>query len=115
MADSFPDRPTPDRPTATRSILVCQNVHCRRQRSAVVLAAFAAAPLPPGVTVTASDCHSQCHLGPSVRILPDETWYARVEPADVATIVEEHLQHDRPVTALLNPRIHMDYSVYYQT
>jgi len=96
-----------------RSILICQNVHCYRNRSGAVLAAFQSAALPAGVTVTASDCHGQCHLGPSVRIVPDETWYARVEPADVSRIVEEHLRQNHPVSDLLNPRLHMDYSAYY--
>lgn len=98
--------------SSDRCILVCQNVHCHRNGSRAVLAALAAANLPEDVAVVASDCHSQCHLGPSVRIQPDETWYARVQPSDVPHIVEEHLRHDRPVTALLNPRIHMAYHSY---
>lgn len=98
--------------SSDRRILVCQNVHCYRNGARAVLAALAAADLPEGVTVAVSDCQSQCHLGPSVRIQPDETWYARVQPSDVPQIVEEHLQHDRPVTALLNPRIHMAYYSY---
>ncbi len=45
-------------------------------------------------------------MGATVRMLPDEVWYCRVKPEQVATIVEQHLNQGEPVTALLHPRFH---------
>ena len=64
-----------------------------------------------GFTVRAVACQGQCNMGPTVRILPDETWYCRVKVADVAEIVERHLQHDQPVDRLLHPRLHPRFSI----
>jgi (2Fe-2S) ferredoxin len=48
-----------------------------------------------------------------VRVLPDETWYCRVKPADVPTIVEHHLEGGEPVAELLHPRFHPRFTVQY--
>lgn len=45
-------------------------------------------------------------MGATVRVLPDETWYARVKPEDVPEIVEQHLNQNKPVERLLHPRLH---------
>lgn len=92
-----------------RCILVCQNCSCLGRGSQAVLDAFTAAELPENVTVVGTDCQGQCNLGPTVRIVPEETWYCQVEPADIAEIVEQHLQGGEPVKRKLHPRIHMRY------
>jgi (2Fe-2S) ferredoxin len=89
----------------TRQVLVCQYVNCCGNGSADVLAALTDHPVP-GVTVTESECQGQCNLGPTVRVLPDETWYCRVKPEDVSEIVEQHLKQGKPVDRLLHPRFH---------
>ncbi|MGB3534768.1 MAG: (2Fe-2S) ferredoxin domain-containing protein [Microcoleaceae cyanobacterium] len=94
-----------------RQVLVCQYQSCQRQGSEAVLKAFEQHGVP-GVTVECSGCQGQCNIGPSVRILPDETWYYRVKPEDVTKIVEQHLQQNQPVTEKLNPRIHARYYSY---
>ena len=88
-----------------RRVLVCQHTSCMRQGAGAVLEAFQQQSVP-GVTVECSGCQGQCNIGPSVRVLPDKTWYYRVQPEDVTSIVEEHLQKGQPVTEKLNPRIH---------
>jgi len=75
-----------------------------------VLAAFTAADLPEDVRAIGADCQGQCNMGPTVRIVPEETWYCQVEPEDVAEIVEQHLQNGQPVERKLHPRIHPRYS-----
>jgi (2Fe-2S) ferredoxin len=41
-----------------------------------------------------------------VRILPDDIWYCRLRPGDVATIVEQHFGQGKPVSVYLHPRFH---------
>ena len=90
-------------------VLICQHRSCLGNGSAEVLAAFVAAEVP-GVTVTGACCQGQCSSGPTVRIIPEETWYCRVRVSDVPAIVEQHLQGGKPVEAKLHPRIHMRFS-----
>ena len=92
-----------------RSVLVCQHTSCTAAGSAAVLAAFEAAQAK-GFTVTGTGCQGQCSSGPTVRVLPEETWYCRVQQADVPVIVEQHLKGGKPVEEKLHPRIHMRFS-----
>lgn len=95
----------PDRSLNRRCILVCQHRSCARSGAAEVLEAFQAA-VPTGVFATGSDCMGQCTSGPTVRIMPDGTWYCQLQPSDVPAIVDQHLYHDRPVEKFLHPRFH---------
>lgn len=90
--------------------MVCQHRSCLLSGSAEVLVAFQSAEVPLGVTVVASECLGQCSSGPTVRIIPEETWYYRVHPDDVPVIVEQHLKGGKPIEDKLNPRIHMRFS-----
>lgn len=90
---------------SSRQILVCQYTNCLRNGSAAVLAAFQGYSVS-GAMVIGCGCQGQCNMGATVRVLPDDTWYCRVKPDDVRTIVEQHLKHDRPVSTLLHPRFH---------
>ncbi|MGB3510362.1 MAG: (2Fe-2S) ferredoxin domain-containing protein [Microcoleaceae cyanobacterium] len=90
-----------------RSIFVCQNTSCQRNNSAEVLKVFEAETKNlVGVKVEASGCLGQCSTGPTVKVTPDQIWYYRVKPNDVSVIVEQHLKGNKPVDAMLNPRIH---------
>ncbi|MFB2835553.1 (2Fe-2S) ferredoxin domain-containing protein [Floridanema evergladense] len=89
-----------------RCVMICQHTSCLKNGSAEVLAAFKAREMAE-VEVKPSLCLGQCSSGPTVRILPDEIWYCRVQPSDVPEIVEQHLQEGKPVQAKLNPRIHL--------
>lgn len=88
-----------------RCVLVCQYRSCARNGAAEVLESFQKA-VPPEVFASGSDCLGQCASGPTVQIMPDSTWYCRIKPSDVATIVEQHLHQDQPIDALLHPRFH---------
>jgi len=88
-----------------RCILVCQHRSCLRNGSAEVLAMFQAT-VPHGVLASGSECMGQCASGTTVRIMPDNFWYCRVQPRDVQPIVQQHLWGDRPVKSLLHPRFH---------
>jgi (2Fe-2S) ferredoxin len=94
-----------------RCVLVCQHRSCVRNGATEVLESFQKT-VPPGVLASGSDCLGQCASGPTVQIMPDGTWYCRIKPSDVAAIVEQHLQHDRPIAELLHPRFHPRYDAY---
>lgn len=57
-----------------------------------------------------SECLGQCGSGPTVKVMPDETWYCQVKPEDVGEIVSQHLQGGKPVQRLLHPRFHTQFS-----
>ncbi|NJK38437.1 MAG: (2Fe-2S) ferredoxin domain-containing protein [Oscillatoriales cyanobacterium RM1_1_9] len=90
-------------------VLVCQHQSCLRNGADATLQAFQALTTPESNSefkVESSGCLGQCNIGPTVRVLPDETWYAWVKPSDVPKIVQQHLQKGQPVQEKLNPRIH---------
>lgn len=55
------------------------------------------------VKVSGSTCLGPCDFGPTVVVYPDAVWYAKVQPDDVAEIVEKHLVGGEPVERLLMP------------
>jgi (2Fe-2S) ferredoxin len=86
-------------------IRVCQNRSCLRHGSHEVLEAFRQHQSAQ-IFVAESECMGQCSSGPTVRVLPDDTWYCRLRPVDVPKIVKEHLQEGKPVRSHLHPRFH---------
>ena len=92
-----------------RCVLVCQHRACLANGSEAVLAAFEEADTN-GFKVMGTGCQGQCTSGPTVRIVPEETWYWRVKPHDVPIIVKQHLKGGKPVEEKLNTRIHMRFS-----
>ncbi|MGB2925946.1 MAG: (2Fe-2S) ferredoxin domain-containing protein [Limnothrix sp.] len=88
-----------------RHILICQNTSCQDQQAAVILDAFKAADLPENIKVCASNCQGQCSIAPTVRVVPDETWYCRVQVEDVPQLCEA-IAKGELVREKLNPRIH---------
>jgi (2Fe-2S) ferredoxin len=93
-------------------VTVCQHRSCLRNGSAAVLAQLQAHQSDT-LHVSACECQGQCGSGPTVRVMPGNTWYCQVKPADIDRIVTEHLQPEgQPVEALLNPRLHPPRSAY---
>ncbi len=92
-----------------RTLLVCQSGSCLAHGGEAVLAAFKAAELPADVELQAVSCLGQCNLAANARLLPEETWYCRLEAADVERIVREHLHGGDRVEDKLHPRIHRSY------
>ena len=88
-----------------RRSLVCQNTSCANKGAATILSRLQAENLPEGFAVCPVGCQGQCSVAPTVRIVPDETWYCRITPDDVPAIGEA-LRNDTVVTEKLNPRIH---------
>ncbi|HIK44154.1 MAG TPA: (2Fe-2S) ferredoxin domain-containing protein [Leptolyngbyaceae cyanobacterium M65_K2018_010] len=101
--------PLPTPPTLSTPqrwlVQVCQNRTCLRHRADAVLAAFQQYQSDQ-IGVAESECLGQCSAGPTVRVLPEDTWYCRVKPADVPRIVDQHLGQGQPVKECLHPRFH---------
>ena len=85
--------------------MVCQFRSCARSGAAEVLETLRAAAVP-GVLIAVSDCLGQCSSGPTVKVMPDDTWYCQVTVPDVEAIATQHLYGDEPVKRLLHPRFH---------
>lgn len=86
-------------------VQVCRHRSCDRGGSAAVLAAFQQHQ-SARILVAESDCMGQCSAGPTVKVMPGNTWYCRVAAEDVPRIVEEHLGNGEPVRDRLHPRFH---------
>ena len=77
--------------TVERTVLVCQNTVCRKQGSPKVLKALEA-QVSEAVSVTGSGCLGQCGSGPTVLILPEQTWCLHVQPYLVPSVIKQHLE-----------------------
>jgi NADH:ubiquinone oxidoreductase subunit F (NADH-binding)/(2Fe-2S) ferredoxin len=53
------------------------------------------------VEVRRTGCFGFCEQGPIMVVYPDETFYTKVKPRDVKTIVEEHIIGGNPVEKIL--------------
>ncbi|MBE9180963.1 (2Fe-2S) ferredoxin domain-containing protein [Oculatella sp. LEGE 06141] len=90
---------------SAKQVLICQSKTCRKGGSARVLAAFEKCAVAEAA-IEASGCLGQCGNGPMVLVLPDDVWYCRVQPGEVPTVVQQHLQKDSPVQAMLYRKFH---------
>jgi (2Fe-2S) ferredoxin len=52
------------------------------------------------VRANGAGCLDACALGPALVVYPEGVWYGRVQPSDVAEIVESHLVGGKPVERL---------------
>ena len=77
-----------------QQVLVCQNTACRKSGSHAVRLAFQQ-HASAYATVHGVGCLGRCGNGPMAIVLPQEVWYSRLRPEDVATIVNRHWGQDR--------------------
>ena len=63
------------------------------------------------VQVVFTGCFGFCEKGPIVKVLPDNTFYTEVKPADAEDIVKEHIIKGRPLKRLLYKNPKNDYAV----
>jgi (2Fe-2S) ferredoxin len=88
-----------------KTVLICQHNACRKAGSADVLAAFRANS-PAHINIQSVRCLGQCGNGAMVLVLPEQSWYDRVQPDEVPAIVERHLKNGKPIQAMLYKKIH---------
>jgi (2Fe-2S) ferredoxin len=57
------------------------------------------------IIVNRTNCLKHCSQGVTIAVHPDNVWYAKVEPKDLAEICASHLEAGRPVERLFMPDI----------
>lgn len=86
-------------------LLVCGGTGCRASQSDAIVEslnrALAERNLDGEVKVVMTGCFGFCEKGPIVKVLPDNTFYTQVTPADCDEIVAEHIYKGRKVNRLL--------------
>ncbi len=86
-------------------ILVCGGTGCHASSSNLLLENLreqvAGKDLAGEVQVIATGCFGFCEKGPIIKIIPDNTFYTQVQPADATEIIEEHVIKGRQVGRLL--------------
>ncbi len=86
-------------------LLVCGGTGCRASQSDAIVEslnrALAERSLDGEVKVVMTGCFGFCEKGPIVKVLPDNTFYTQVTPADCDEIVAEHIYKGRKVNRLL--------------
>lgn len=87
------------------TVRICQHNSCRKQGAAKVLKAFERLA-PVNVLIEPCQCLGQCGNGAIVLVLPDQIWYSRVSPEEVAAIVDRHLLRGKPIKAMLYRKFH---------
>lgn len=63
------------------------------------------------VQVVLTGCFGFCEKGPIIKVLPDNTFYTEVKPADAEDIIKEHVVKGRPVKRLLYKDPKNDFAV----
>jgi NADP-reducing hydrogenase subunit HndC len=85
--------------------MVCGGTGCKASQSDAISANLVTEIQKQGLEdyaqVVTTGCFGFCEKGPIVKILPDNTFYTQVTPADASEIVEEHVVKGRRVQRLL--------------
>lgn len=86
-------------------VLVCGGTACESNKGIEIYEnlkkEIAKRNLTNEVQIVKTGCFGFCEQGPIIKVLPDESFYVQVDPADVKEIVEEHLVKGRVVERLL--------------
>ena len=86
-------------------VLVCGGTGCHASESEALLENLKTIMSDKGldndVQVIATGCFGFCEKGPIVKIMPDNTFYTQVTPADAREIIEEHIVKGRKVNPAL--------------
>ena len=93
-------------------VLICGGTGCTSSGSKTLQQAFKTSlekfELTDEIKMVQTGCFGLCALGPIVIVYPDGTFYSRVTPEDVDTIVEEHLLKGRIVDRLVYRDVETD-------
>ncbi|MDC7245723.1 MAG: NADH-quinone oxidoreductase subunit NuoF [Sphaerochaetaceae bacterium] len=86
-------------------ILVCGGTACESSKATEIYEALVNEikhqNLTEEVQVIKTGCFGFCEQGPIVKILPEDSFYVQVTPADAKELVEEHIVKGREVKRLL--------------
>ncbi len=86
-------------------ILVCAGTGCNSSESNILYEMLRdeidRKGLSKDIQIITTGCFGFCEKGPIVKILPDNTFYTEVQPADAREIIDEHIIKGRKVQRLL--------------
>lgn len=86
-------------------ILVCGGTGCKSSLSDSIVENLRAElehhNLEDEVQVIMTGCFGFCEQGPIVKMMPDNTFYVKVQPNDARELIKEHIVKGRKVTRLL--------------
>lgn len=86
-------------------LLICGGTGCKASESDEIrnrlIQQIKELELEDDVQVVLTGCFGFCEKGPIVKVLPDNTFYTQVTPADAEEIIKEHVVKGRPVERLL--------------
>ncbi len=86
-------------------ILICGGTGCKASESEEIRNSFTELlneyGLEEEVQVVTTGCFGFCEKGPIVKMMPDNTFYVHVKPADTEEIIKEHIVKGRQVERLL--------------
>lgn len=86
-------------------ILICRGTGCKASESEEIRNSFTELlneyGLEEEVQVVTTGCFGFCEKGPIVKMMPDNTFYVHVKPADTEEIIKEHIVKGRQVERLL--------------
>jgi len=86
-------------------ILICGGTGCKASESEEIRNSFTELlneyGLEEEVQVVMTGCFGFCEKGPIVKMMPDNTFYVHVTPADTEEIIKEHIVKGRQVERLL--------------
>lgn len=86
-------------------LLICGGTGCTASQSLEIVEKFKAElkanNLEDEVQVVKTGCFGFCEKGPIVKVIPDNTFYTQVTPADTEEIIKEHVIKGRKVNRLL--------------
>ena len=87
------------------NLLVCGGTGCRSSQSQLLTEQLRNEIKSQGLddyaNVVTTGCFGFCEKGPIVKVIPDNTFYTSVKPADAKEIVDEHVVKGRKVLRLL--------------
>ncbi len=99
-------------PIRDKQLLICAGTGCRASKSEQIVANFRKliedSDLSERVEVIPTGCFGFCEKGPIVKIIPDNTFYVQVTPADTSEIFREDILGNKKVERLLyiDPKTH---------
>jgi len=86
-------------------ILTCAGTACESNKGkdlyTSLIKAVREKDLENEVQIVKTGCFGFCEMGPIVKILPEETFYVKVQPQDAMELIEENIIKGRPVKRLL--------------
>ncbi len=86
-------------------ILVCAGTGCHSNKSAEIVSELKkhikANGLDKEIDIVTTGCFGLCAAGPILVVYPEETFYSKVAPQDIAELVEEHFVKGRVLERLV--------------